>query len=61
MSLVHLDIKSDNIFISSQCDPPPASTPSSMEAISEDSTVHIDGRQFVYKIGRYYGWWVWYV
>ena len=48
MALVHMDIKPDNIFISSLHNP---LSNSSMEAILEDP-VEESARQFVYKIGE---------
>lgn len=47
MALVHMDIKPDNIFISSIPKSPVKNCNASMEAILEDPAE----RQFVYKIG----------
>lgn len=52
MGLVHMDIKPENIFISSVHDPSLPTTPVCMEAISEDPDVAMDQQQCVYKIGK---------
>lgn len=58
MGLVHLDIKPDNIFISSVHDVPVSVPPhahNSIQAIAEDMVAHRDDdahQQFVYKIGK---------
>lgn len=51
MALVHMDIKPDNIFISSAQESLLNHSNSSMEAIWEDPQI-TNERQFVYKIGE---------